>query len=94
MAMVRRRRRQRQKQLWVATVDLPKTAAHPFYRRLNEVLEDHGFDAFAEQCCEKFYAAEMGRPSLVPGVYFRSLLIGYFEGLDSERLIAWSSGGL
>jgi len=89
MAMGRRRRRQRQKQLWVATVDLPKTAAHPFYRRLNEVLEEHGFDAFAEQCCEKFYAAEMGRPSLVPGVYFRSLLIGYFEGLDSERLIAW-----
>lgn len=89
MAMGRRKRRQRQKQLWVAAVDLPKTAAHPFYRRLNEVLEDHGFDAFAEQCCEKFYAAEMGRPSLVPGVYFRSLLIGYFEGLDSERLIAW-----
>jgi transposase len=75
--------------LWVATADLPKTAAHPFYRRLNELLEAHGFDAFAEQCCEPFYAAEMGRPSLAPGVYFRSLLIGYFEGLDSERLIAW-----
>jgi len=89
MAMGRRKRRQRQKPLWVATADLPKTAAHPFYRRLNELLEQHGFDAFAEQCCEKFYAAEMGRPSLAPGVYFRSLLIGYFEGLDSERLIAW-----
>lgn len=87
--MGRRKRRQRQKPLWVATADLPKTAAHPFYRRLNELLEQHGFDAFAEQCCEKFYAAEMGRPSLAPGVYFRSLLIGYFEGLDSERLIAW-----
>jgi transposase len=89
MAMGRRKRRQRQKQLWVATADLPKTAAHPFYRRLNELLDEHGFDAFAEQCCEKFYAAEMGRPSLSPGVYFRSLLIGYFEGLDSERGIAW-----
>lgn len=87
--MGRRRRRQRQKPLWVATADLPKTAAHPFYRRLNELLDEHGFDAFAERCCEKFYAAEMGRPSLAPGIYFRSLLIGYFEGLDSERLIAW-----
>jgi transposase len=89
MAMGRRRRRQRQKPLWVATADLPNTAAHPFYRRLNELLDEHGFDAFAERCCEKFYAAEMGRPSLAPGIYFRSLLIGYFEGLDSERLIAW-----
>jgi transposase len=89
MAMGRRKRRQRQKPLWVATADLPKTAAHPFYRRLNELLDEHGFDAFAEQCCENFYAAEKGRPSLAPGVYFRSLLIGYFEGLDSERGIAW-----
>jgi len=87
--MGRRRRRQRQKPLWVATVDLPNTAAHPFYRRLNELLDEHGFDAFAERCCEKFYAEQMGRPSLAPGIYFRSLLIGYFEGLDSERLIAW-----
>ena len=87
--MGRRRRRQRQKPLWVATADLPKTAAHPFYRRLNELLDEHGFDAFAEQCCEKFYAEQMLRPSLAPGVYLRSLLIGHFEGLDSERLIAW-----
>jgi transposase len=87
--MGRRERRQRQKELWVAAADLPQTAAHPFYQRLNKLLDDHGFDAFAEQRCEKFYAPKMGRPSLAPGLYFRSLLMGYFEGLDSERAIAW-----
>ena len=73
----------------MAAADLPQTAAHPFYQRLNQLLDEHGFDAFAEQRCEKFYAPKMGRPSLAPGLYFRSLLIGYFEGLDSERAIAW-----
>ena len=87
--MGRRNQRQRQKGLWVAAADLPQTAAHPFYRRLNELLDEHGFDDFAEQRCEKFYAAHMGRPSLTPGSYFRCLLIGYLEGLDSERGIAW-----
>jgi transposase len=87
--MGRRERRQRQKDLWVAAADLPQTAAHPFYERLNKLLDEHGFDAYAEQRCEKFYALKMGRPSLAPGLYFRSLLIGYFEGLDSERAIAW-----
>ena len=89
MAMGRRGRRQRQKDLWVAAVDMPKTAAHPFYRKLNELLDDHGFDAFVEGLCGKFYAPTMGRPSLAPGIYFRSLLIGYFEGIDSERGIGW-----
>ena len=89
MAMGRRNQRQRQKGLWVAAADLPHTAAHPFYRRLNELLDEHGFDEFAEQLCEKFYAARMGRPSLTPGSYFRCLLIGYLEGIDSERGIAW-----
>ena len=89
MAMGRRNRRQRQKGLWVAAADLPQTAAHPFYHRLNKLLDEHGFDEFAEQRCEKFYAAHMGRPSLTPGSYFRCLLIGYFEGIDSERGIAW-----
>ena len=84
MAMGRREGRQRQKQLWVAAAELPQTAAH-----LKELLDEHGFDAFVEQCCEKFYAEKMGRPSLTPGIYFRSLLIGYFEGIDSERGIAW-----
>ncbi len=89
MAMGRLSRQQRQKEFWVAVADLPKTAAHPFYRRLNELLDEHGFDRFVEGRCEKFYAPKLGRPSLAPGRYFRSLLIGYFEGLDSERGIAW-----
>ena len=87
--MGRRNQRRRQKGLWVAAADLPHTAAHPFYRRLGELLDEHGFDEFAEQLCEKFYAVRMGRPSLTPGSYFRCLLIGYLEGIDSERGIAW-----
>ena len=75
--------------MWVPTSDLPRSAGHPFYRRLNHILEEAGFDAFAEAQCAKFYAAVMGRPSLAPGRYFRLLLLGYFEGLDSERAIAW-----
>ena len=75
--------------MWVATQDLPRSAAHPFYRRLNRVLDDAHFDAFVEGACATFYAEVMGRPSLAPGRYFRLLLLGYFEGLDSERAIAW-----
>ena len=75
--------------MWVTTTDLPTAASHPFYRRLNHVLRDHGFDDFAEAQCASFYAATVGRPSLPPGVYFRLMLIGYFEGIDSERGIAW-----
>ncbi len=84
-----RRKRQRQHDLWVATSDLPTTAAHPFYQRLNAVLDDHHFDAFVEGVCQPFYAATMGRPSLAPGIYFRLLMVGYFEGVDAERGIAW-----
>ena len=75
--------------MWIATNDLPTTAAHPFYDRLNRILEDAGFDAHVEALCAQFYAPNMGRPSLAPGRYFRLLLVGYFEGLDSERAIAW-----
>ncbi|MDP7339788.1 MAG: transposase, partial [Vicinamibacterales bacterium] len=89
MAMGKRRRRARQSKMWVATTDLPKSAGHPFYERLNRVLDDAGFDAFVEAQCAKFYADGVGRPSLAPGRYFRLLLLGYFEGLDSERAIAW-----
>jgi len=64
-------------------------ASHPFYRRLNQLLREHGFDDFAEAQCATFYAETMGRPGLPPGIYFRLLLIGYFEGIDSERGIAW-----
>jgi len=75
--------------MWIATSDLPTTAAHPFYERLNRILDDAGFDTHVEALCAPFYAPTMGRPSLAPGRYFRLLLVGYFEGLDSERAIAW-----
>jgi transposase len=75
--------------LWIATSDLPASPAHPFYTRLNAVLDAHGFDRFVEDQCRRFYAAVMGRPSLPPGQYFRLLLVGYFEGIDAERGIAW-----
>ena len=75
--------------MWVATQKLPRSPGHPFYERLNQVLEKAGFDAFVEGRCERFYAERVGRPSLRPGRYFRMLLVGYFEGLNSERAIAW-----
>lgn len=75
--------------LWIAASDLPASPGHPFYTRLNAVLDTHGFDRFAEDQCREFYATVMGRPGLPPGQYFRLLLIGYFEGIDSERGIAW-----
>ena len=75
--------------LWIPTNELPATGGHPFYQRLNQVLDEHAFDAFVEAQCASFYADKLGRPSLTPGAYFRLLLIGYFEGIDSERGIAW-----
>jgi transposase len=66
----------------------PGSAAHPFYAQLNQILEQHGFDGYVEGLCERFYTDD-GRPGLPPGRYFRLLLIGYFEGLDAERGIAW-----
>jgi transposase len=75
--------------LWIAASDLPTSPGHPFYARLNAVLDAQGFDRFAEDQCRTFYAKVMGRPSLPPGQYFRLLLVGYFEGIDSERGIAW-----
>jgi hypothetical protein len=83
------KRKRRQQEMWLATNDLPKSPGHPFYQRLNAALEEAGFDRFAERSCERFYAGQLGRPSLVPGRYFRLLLLGYFEGLDSERGMAW-----
>ena len=89
MAMGKRKRRPHQPTIWIATSDLPRTAAHPFYERINRILDQAGFDAHVEKLCAPFYDATMGRPSLLPGRYFRLLVIGYFEGLDSERAIAW-----
>src|SRR5918996_2544086 len=88
MAMGTRKQRQRQEELWVTHAELATGPGHPFYTRLNELLEQEKFDEFAETECARFYA-EIGRPSLTPGTYFRLLLIGYFEGIDSERGIAW-----
>jgi transposase len=89
MAMGRRKDRARTTGLWVATNELPRTGGHPFYQRLNQVLNTHAFDEFVEAQCAPFYADKIGRPGLTPGTYFRLLLIGYFEGIDSERGIAW-----
>src|SRR5215470_5501909 len=82
------KRRSEQSPLWVATTALPVSPGHPFYAKLNAILEAADFDRFAEEECQPFYAPVMGRPSLSPGRYFRLLLVGYFEGLDSERGIA------
>jgi transposase len=68
---------------------LPQGQGHPFYQKLESILTQQGFDGFVEQRCRKFYARKMGRPSLPPGLYFRILLMGYFEGLGSERAMAW-----
>src|SRR6266446_6457656 len=89
MGMGRREQQRRQEELWIAHTDLPRTVGHPFYEPLNRLLEERGFDEYVEQQCARFYAERMGRPSLAPGRYFRMLLIGYFEGIDSERGIAW-----
>src|SRR5882762_11772506 len=89
MAMGKRRRRPKQASMWVATQDLPRSAGHPFYARLNQVLDTADFDRYVEALSQRFYADDVGRPSLPPGRYFRMLLLGYFEGLDSERAIAW-----
>lgn len=86
-----KRKRQQQGVMFVAASDLARSEGHPFYDRVNRILDQAGFDDFAEQVCEPFYCDETqgGRPSIPPGVYFRMLMIGYLEGLDSERGIAW-----
>ncbi len=89
MSMGKRKRSPHQANMWVATQDLPRSASHPFYTRLNRVLDQGDFDGYVEKACAQFYAPTMGRPSLSPGRYFRLLMVGYFEGLDSERGIAW-----
>lgn len=88
MAMGRRAREQ-QAALWIPAAEVAAGPSHPFYQRLNEILAKYGFDEWVESQCRRFYAERMGRPSLPPGIYFRILLIGYFEGIDSERGIAW-----
>src|SRR5258707_15760849 len=89
MAMGTRKKRERQEDLWVVSSEVVGTPAHAFYARLNQILGQHHFDGNVEQLCRRYYKGRLGRPSITPGVYFRSLLLGYFEGIDSERGIAW-----
>ena len=84
----RGRNRTRQEGLWTPTAALPMSGSHPFYQRLNQILEEKKFDEYVEALCEDFYAGEVGRPGLAPGIYFRLLMVGYFEGIDSVLGIA------
>jgi transposase len=89
MAMGTRKKRERQEDFWVVSSEVVGTPAHAFYDRLNQILDQHHFDRNVEQLCRRYYKDRRGRPSITPGVYFRLLLLGYFEGIDSERGIAW-----
>ena len=93
-AMSMGRRKRRQESLFVATAELARSAGHPFYRKLNELLAEAGFDRWIEGRCEPYYEAadKPGRESIPPGTFFRMLLVGYFEGIDSQRGIAWRCG--
>ena len=84
-----RRVEERQQEMWIASAELPKSEGHVFYRKLNQLLADAGFDRFVEELCQTYYHATMGRPGIPPGTYFRMLLVGYFEGIGSQRGIAW-----
>jgi transposase len=88
MAMGTRKSRERQEGFWYRS-ELVEAPGHPFYRKLEQTLKQAGLDEFCEKECQRFYADRLGRPSLAPGVYFRLMLIGFFEGIDSERGIAW-----
>jgi transposase len=83
------RRKAKQQGLWISAAEMPRTAAHPYYSKVYEVLREARFDHKVEQLCRRYYKPVMGRPSMAPGVYFRMLLVGYMEGIDSERGIAW-----
>lgn len=87
---MRRRKESRDQELWIVTDKLAQAPGHVFYRKLNQLLAEHGFDRFVEDLCLPFYEPTgSGRPSIPPGVYFRMLFVGYFEGIDSQRGIAW-----
>ena len=85
------KRKQRQEALFVTAEELPKSAGHPFYQKLNQLLAEAQFDEWVQRRCQPYYAQEekRGQPSIPPGLYFRMLLVGYFENLDSQRGIAW-----
>jgi transposase len=83
------KRKREQQAAWVATNELPKSPGHPFYKNLNALLAEAKFDQWLEELCAPHYANQKGRPSIPPGVYFRMILVGYFEGISSQRGIAW-----
>ena len=83
------RQKDGQGDLMVIWSEMPRSPGHVFYGRLQPVLIEGGFDAFAEASCRPYYAARMGAPSVPPGRYFRMHLVGYFEGIDSERGLEW-----
>lgn len=87
-----KRAAERQQELFIAHDQLPRSAGHVFYRKLNQILAEAGFDRWVEALCEPYYCCGQGRPSVPPGVYFRMLLVGYFEGINSQRGIAWRCG--
>lgn len=89
MGMGRKKDREKQQGLWVAASEIATTPGHLFYERLNVVLNAEKFDQRVEALCRKYYKSSSGRPSMTPGTYFRMMLLGYFEGIDSERGIAW-----
>jgi transposase len=83
------KRKREEQGLWIATTELPKSPGHPFFQKLNVVLAEADFDRWIEGLCQPYYAEKLGRPSIPPGVYFRMILVGYFEGIGSQRGIAW-----
>ncbi len=85
------RRKEQQSSMWLSYDQLPQSQGHVFYERLQKLLRQEEFDTFLEKLCAPFYAEKLGRKSIPPGRYFRMLLIGYFEGIDSERGICWRS---
>ena len=87
--MVMGRRQPKQQELFLAAHDLPEPPGHPFYQKLNTILDGAGFDRYVEDLCQPHYDSVWGRPSVPPGIYFRMLFIGYFEGIGSQRGIAW-----
>ena len=84
-----RRKAERQDAFWVAAGDLPRSEGHVFFRKLNGLLKEAGFDEFVETLCRPYYHDTQGRPGIPVGIYFRMLLVGYFEGIGSQRGIAW-----
>lgn len=84
-----RRERGIQQSLWIAAQDLPKSKAHPFYQKLNEIFDEEKFDDRLEELARPYSARKMGRPSLAPGIYFRMMLLGFFEGYRGDRSIDW-----